>query len=239
MFAGEIPVKLLSFDIEISNVFDLCPGEDIEKYAPFDVAVAATQIAAGEHRLWVSPDSDGKPLVNLERQHVRELLDYLEEMQRAGYAICAWNGLGFDLQWIARAVGEALTASRIALAMYDPMFQFFKLKGFPVGLAPVAEGLGIGTKKTMDAADAPREWRAGNHKRVCDYVLGDARMTNEIVAAIVRRREITWVTQKGKRSTVALPRLRTVEDCLRDPMPDQSWMGSPIPQEKFTRWLST
>lgn len=238
VFAGEIPLKVLAFDIEISNVFDLRPGEDIEKHAPFDVAVAATQIADGEHRLWFSPDSDGKPLVNLERQHARELLEYLEEMQRAGWAICAWNGLSFDLRWIARAAGEASTASRIALAMYDPMFQFFKLKGFPVGLAAVADGLGIGTKKTMQAADAPREWRAGNHKRVCDYVLGDVRMTNDIVAAIVRRREIAWVTQRGKRSAVALPRLRTVEDCLRDPMPDQSWMDSPIPQEQFTRWLS-
>lgn len=57
------------------------------------------------------------------------------------------------------------------------------------------------------------------------------------IAAIVRTRQITWVTQRGKRSTVPLPRLRTVEECLRDPMPDQSWMDHPIPQERFTRWL--
>jgi hypothetical protein len=237
-FDGEHAVKILSFDIEISNVFDLRPGEDIEKHAPFDVAVAATQIADGEHRLWFSSGPDGRPLVNLERRHARELLDYLAEMQRTGYAVCAWNGLSFDLQWVARAAGEVQTASGIARAMYDPMFQFFKLKGFPVGLAAVADGLGIGMKKSMDAADAPREWQAGNHQRVCDYVLGDARMTNEVVAAILRRRQIAWVTQRGKRSTVPLPRLRTVEECLGDPMPDQSWMGSAIPQEKFTRWLA-
>ena len=231
-------MKTLAFDIEISNVFDLRPGEDIDKYAPFDVAVAATQVAGGEHRLWYSPGPDDKPLVSLERRHARELLDYLEQMQRAGHALCAWNGLSFDLQWIARAAGDVPTASRIALALYDPMFQFFKLKGFPVGLSAVAAGLGIGLKKSMDAADAPREWRAGNHQRVCDYVLGDVRMTNEIVAAIVRRGEIAWVTQQGKRSTVPLPGLRTVAECLRDPMPDQSWMTRPIPQEKFTRWLA-
>ena len=80
--------------------------------------------------------------------------------------------------------------------------------------------------------------RAGNHQRVCDYVLGDARMTNEIVSAIIRRREIAWITQRGKRSTVPVPRLRTVEECMRDPMPDQSWMGNPISQEKFTCWLA-
>ena len=42
-------MKIVGFDIEISNVFDLRPGEDIDKYAPFDVAVAATQIHGGEH----------------------------------------------------------------------------------------------------------------------------------------------------------------------------------------------
>lgn len=31
-------MKIVGFDIEISNVFDLRPGEDIDKYAPFDLA---------------------------------------------------------------------------------------------------------------------------------------------------------------------------------------------------------
>ena len=231
-------MKIVGFDIEISNVFDLRPGEDIDNYAPFDVAVAATQIDGGEHRLWFSPDADGRPRVNLERRDAQELLQYLEQMQRTGHAICAWNGVSFDLQWIARAANDVATASRIARAMYDPMYQFFKLKGFPVSLGAVAKGLRIGMSKTMDAADAPREWRAGNHQRVCDYVLGDAQMTTEIVSAIIRRREIAWITQRGKHSTVSVPRLRTVEDCMRDPMPDQSWMNNPIPQEKFTHWLA-
>ena len=231
-------MKIVSFDIETSNVFDLRPGETIDKYAPFDVAVAATQVHGGEHRLWFSRDANERPLVQLERQHAQELLQYLEELQRTGHAVCAWNGLSFDLQWIARAADDVATASRIARAMYDPMFQFFKLKGFPVGLDAVAKGLNIGMNKSMDAADAPREWRAGNYQRVCDYVLGDVRMTNEIVSTIIRQRKIAWVTQRGKRSTVSIPRLRTVEDCMRDAMPDQSWMGSPIPQKKFTRWLA-
>jgi hypothetical protein len=231
-------MKILGFDIETSNVFDLLPGEDIDNHAPFDVAVAATQIHGGENRLWFSRDADGRPCVNLDRRHAQELLEYLEQMQRAGYAICAWKGLGFDLQWIARAANNVATASRVARGMYDPMYQFFKLKGFPIGLDAVAGGMRIGMNKTMDAADAPREWRTGNHRRVCDYVLGDARMTNEIVSAIIRRHEITWITQRGKRSTVPVPRMRTVEDCMRDPMPDQSWMSSPVPQEKFTHWLA-
>lgn len=230
-------LKLLGFDIEIANVFDLRPGEDINKYAPFDVAVAATHVAGGEHRLWFSPGPDGRPLPHLHASHAAELLDYLLKMQESGHAVCAWNGLGFDLRWIARAAGDEAKASRVARAMYDPMFQFFKVKGFPIGLEAVAKGMRIGMNKTMDAAEAPRAWAAGEHQRVLDYVLGDARMTVVIAAAIQQRREIAWVTQRGKRSTVPISRLRTVDECMRDPMPDQSWMTTSIPQRHFTDWL--
>ena len=37
-------MKLLSFDIEISDVFELGPYEDMETYAPFHISVAATAI---------------------------------------------------------------------------------------------------------------------------------------------------------------------------------------------------
>lgn len=230
-------MKLLGFDIEISNVVDLQPGEDLDKYAPFDISVAATQIDGGEHRLWLSNGPDGKPLLNLDHTKACELLDYLEQMQRAGHGLVAWNGLSFDLRWIGHAAGDSRKAAGIALKMYDPMFQFFKLKGFPIGLAAVARGLGIATKKLMHGADAPVQWRAGNHQAVCDYVLGDARMTVEIASAINRKRQIAWVTQKGTISTVPVSRLRTVAECLRDPMPDQSWMSTPIRQEKFAGWM--
>ncbi len=230
-------MAFLGFDIEISNVFDLRPGEDLDKYAPFDISVAATHLDGGESRLWLSRGADGTPLKNLSRDHARELLDYLEQMQALGHGIVAWNGLSFDLRWIGHVAGDLRRAGRAALKMYDPMFQFFKIKGFPVGLAAVGEGMEIATRKSMNAADAPSRWCAGEHDAVCTYVEGDARMTVEVVSKIQRRREIAWVTQKGKHSAVPIPRLRTVEECLSDPMPDQSWMNTPIGQEKFVGWL--
>jgi hypothetical protein len=30
--------KRVSFDIEISNIFELAPGEDLDKYGPFDIS---------------------------------------------------------------------------------------------------------------------------------------------------------------------------------------------------------
>jgi hypothetical protein len=232
-------MKLLGFDIEISNVFDLRPGEDLEKYAPFDISVAATQIQDGDHRLWFTNGTDGKPCLNLSRTDAIRLLDYLDQMQRTNHALVAWNGLSFDLKWIGHVAQEPQIAARIARKMYDPMFQFFKLKGFPVSLARVAQGMGIKTSKLMDSADAPKQWRAGNHRAVCNYVVGDARMTIEIVLAIQRCKQIAWVTQRGTTSVIPLPRLKTVEECLHEPMPDQSWMDTPIPQEKFADWVTT
>ena len=41
-------MQLLSFDIEISDVFELDKYEDMEKYAPFHISVAATAIHNGE-----------------------------------------------------------------------------------------------------------------------------------------------------------------------------------------------
>lgn len=230
--------KLLAFDIEISNVFDLRSGEDINAYAPFDIAVAATQVYDAAPRLWYSADAAGKPTSQLDRATAAELLSYLDQMQQEGFAVCAWNGLGFDMRWIARAAGDVAAASRVARAMYDPMFQFYKVKGFPVALAAVGAGLGISTKKSMSGADAPREWQAGNYEAVFEYVQGDVRLTLEIIRAVERNRKIAWITRNGTRTAVPIAGLRTVADCMRDPMPDQSWMSSPIPQAQFTQWLS-
>jgi len=219
-------------------VFDLRPGEDINKYAPFDVAVAATQIDGGEQRLWYSKGPDGRPLTNLEPGDARALPCYLDQMQRDGYAVCAWNGLSFDLRWLGRAAGDVATASRVARALFDPMYQFFKIKGFPVGLAAVAEGLRLPQKKSMAAADAPSEWQAGRFERVFEYVLGDVRMTKAIVAAVARQRPIAWVTQPGQRNPIPLARLKSVADCMADPMPDQSWMTRPLSEKAFVGWLT-
>lgn len=230
-------MAILTFDIEISNVFDLRPGEDLERYAPFDISVAATKVVGGEERLWLSKGADGKPTMNLMRTQAGELLAYLDAMQREGHSLVAWNGLSFDLRWIGHAAGDMATARRVALRLFDPMFQFFKLKGFPVGLAKVGEGMGIRATKLMDGADAPKQWRAGNHQAVCDYVMGDVRLTADVVDAIVRTRRISWITMRGTPSSVPVAQLRTVEDCMRDPMPDQSWMSDPLREEKFTGWL--
>jgi hypothetical protein len=230
-------MKLLSFDIEISDVFELGEHEDMEKYAPFHVAVAATAIHDGEERLWYSEDEGGTPALNLTPQRAHDLLEYLDEMQQDGYMVCAWNGLGFDLKWLGHHAGDMALAARIALKSYDPMFQFFSDNGYPVGLAKVAEAMHIPQRKLMDAADAPKEWRAGNHQAVMDYVLGDCQMTNFAVLAIQETHQVRWVTTRDHISAKPMPRLKPVEEVIQDPEPDQSWMDSPLPKSKFYEWV--
>jgi hypothetical protein len=230
-------VKLLSFDIEISDVFELGEHEDMAKYAPFHISVAATAVHGGEEKVWFSTDEDGDPALNLSQQHAHELLEYLDDMQRNDFMVCAWNGLNFDLRWIGWLANDMPLAARIALRSYDPMFQFFNQAGFPVGLAKVGQAMGISQEKLMDGADAPKEWRAGNHQQVMDYCLGDCQMTNQIILAIQNEREVKWVTGRGHISSKPMLRLKPVEDVIQDPEPDQSWMDEPIPRSSFYQWV--
>jgi hypothetical protein len=97
--------------------------------------------------------------------------------------------------------------------------------------------MGISQEKLMDGADAPKQWRAGNHQEVMDYCLGDCQMTNLIVRAIQEARKIRWVTGAGRISSKPMPRLKTVEEVIQDPEPDQSWMDKPLLKTKFYQWV--
>ena len=77
-------MKLLSFDIEISDVFQLRKYEDMDKYAPFHISVAATAIHNGQERVWYS-EEEGRPALNLTQQRAHELLEDLDEMQQRGF----------------------------------------------------------------------------------------------------------------------------------------------------------
>ena len=230
-------MKILSFDIEISDLFELGKDEDMEKYAPFHISVAATAVHKGEERVWYSEDEEGRTALNLTQKRAHELLEYLDEMQNTETMVCAWNGLSFDLKWIGNQAEDMALAAKIALKSYDPMFQFFNQAGFPVGLAKVAQAMGIPQKKLMDSADAPKEWRAGNYQKVMDYCLGDCQMTNLVILAIQKARQTRWVTARGQINSKPTPRLKSVEEVIQDPEPDQSWMNTPIPKFKFYEWV--
>jgi hypothetical protein len=230
-------MKLLSFDIEISDIFEIQPYEDIEKYAPFHISVASTVVYDGEEQLWYSKDTVGKPLLNLDKNKALELLLYLQNMQKRGLMVCAWNGLQFDLRWIGFAAADMELAAQVALKTYDPMFQFFNQRGFPVSLAAVGKSMGVKQEKLMHGSEAPIMWKKGCYQEVMDYVLMDSRITNEIILAIANRAEVCWTTKTNIMRCEPMPELKNVETVLNDPMADQSWMDNPIPKSNFYRWF--
>ena len=93
-------MKSMNVDIEISDIFDLNRGEDMEKYTPFRVAVAATAVYGGAEELCLSADDDGKPLSDMTASKAGEILQYLFEHQKKGFMVRAWNGLSFDFRWL-------------------------------------------------------------------------------------------------------------------------------------------
>ncbi len=227
----------LCFDIEIANVFEQAPGKDLDDYGPFEISVAAAATDAGQVFHWYAKDAHGRPARSLDAGTAREVLAFLRAAQQRGIQVCAWNGLKFDLRWLAHAADDARLASEVARDLYDPFFQFFCARGFPISLASVADGLGLAERKLMEAAEAPRAWARGEHQRVLDYVAGDCRITSQVVARILERRAIRWRTQKGEYKSEAIRALLPVRELLPLPPPDQSWMSRPIHKGSFYSWL--
>lgn len=228
----------LSFDIELADVIELAPGDDLDRHGPFRIACAATADDTGRVRHWHGVDARGAPGGALNANQARDLLATLRDAQRRGVAVFAWNGLSFDLRWLGHAADDLALAREVALDLHDPMFQFYIQRGFPVSLGAVADGLGIQERKLMSGADAPVQWAAGNTAAVLDYVAGDCRLTDGVVAKIQARGQIAWRTKKGSVSVEPMARLRPVRELLDAPPVDVTWMQDPIPRTKFTGWLS-
>lgn len=228
---------LLSFDIEIANIFTLEPGQSFDDYAPFDITVAATGFSSGDCKPWYSVDAKGTPTACMEHAQAEELLEYLASVQDEGVRVAAWNGVSFDLQWIGHAAKNMELAGRVALRSYDPMLQFLWARGFPVKLAKVGQAMGIKQEKLMDGADAPIRWKDGDHQSVIDYVIGDVQITNQIIDAIETKGCIRWVTTRGTESSEPIDQLLPAREVLMQTRPDQSWMDSPIDLDEFYSWI--
>ena len=109
-----------------------------------------------------------------------------------------------------------------------------------MGLDKAAQGMGLPGKPVgMSGAEAPRLWAQGQFDKVLDYVAQDVRIAMQIALAAEERRKFEWITRKGTRSSMPLPNgWLTVQDALRLPAPDTSWMSKPLSRVEFTAWLA-
>ncbi|MCD6308024.1 MAG: hypothetical protein J7M24_03405 [Candidatus Latescibacteria bacterium] len=66
----------------------------------------------------------------------------------------------------------------------------------------------------------------------------DCRITLEVAVTSERNRTFRWITRRGKAARLPLHSgWLTVQDALKRPLPDTSWMENPWPRKKFTAWL--
>ncbi len=227
---------MLAFDIELASVVEIPAGGDLDQLGPFDLAVAAARDDRGGSWTWHGVEN-GSPAPKMSASDARAVLVALREKQRAGEPVVAWNGVGFDLKWLGIAADDVHLAGEVALETLDPMLQIFHARGFPIALAAAAEGLGVTQKKSMHGAEAPQAWARGEHARVIEYVHGDCQLTLEVAKRIVAAKSVRWITKKGTPATEPMTRLLSARELLRQPPPDQSWMTTPIPRERFFAWI--
>jgi hypothetical protein len=140
---------------------------------------------------------------------------------------------------LAEESGARDECKQLALAHVDLMFHVFCDRGFPVALDKAAQALGVpGKPQGMSGLLAPRLWAQGKYQEVLDYVAGDVRIALGVALKCEERRKFEWITQKGSKSTMPLPRgWLTVGDALKLPQPDTSWMSRPISRSEFTGWI--
>ena len=232
--------KLMAFDIETAKVVE-GRSFSLEKERPLGITCLATlKSDEPNSRVWVGRNSDDTISPRMEPHELSEVVDFLEDAVAGGYTIVTWNGLGFDFDVLAEESGEIDRCRELAKMHIDMLYHVFCEKGFPVSLAKAAQGLGVDGKAAgMDGMQAPILWAAGKHQQVMDYVQQDARATLDVAVAATERKALTWITAKGRPSSMPLRNgWLSAADAQALPVPDTSWMDRPISRSQFDGWLT-
>lgn len=232
--------RYLAFDIETAK--DV-PGEDFvwRPHRPLGISCAATLASDSDQpTLFYGKLADESPAPRMSREEVVALVNYLVQMAAKGYRVLTWNGLGFDFDVLAEESASHALCRQCALDHVDMMFHAFCSLGYPMGLDKTAQGMGLpGKPPGMSGDKAPILWANGQFDKVLGYVAQDVRTTLLVAEACDQRRSLEWITRKGTKSSIPLKKgWLSVKDAMQLPLPDTSWMSTPIPRRNFTAWLS-
>ena len=174
----------------------------------------------------------------------------LDEAVARGETLVTWNGAGFDFRLLADETGRRADCARLARKSVDMMFQVLCDRGHPLALSTALKGAGLASKLdrvtlrdgesvTIDGAAAPVFWQAGEYAAVMEYCAADAAGTLALAVACQRSHRLAWVSQKGRPNEIYLRTgWLTVEQCLDLPLPDTSWMTSPMTRDSVVGWTT-
>jgi RNase_H superfamily len=235
-----IPMKFLAFDIETAKEV---PGADFnwKPHRPLGISCIASLATGDEQpRVWFSKLDDGTPAPQMTQGDVAAFVNHLQQSLGDGIVPLTWNGLGFDLDVLSEESAMPAECSQIAKSHVDMMFHVVCEKGFPVSLANAAAGSNLpGKTEGVKGCDAPALWQQGQFETVKQYVAQDVRVTMSIAEASLSKKSFAWKTRKGSTSRMPLSNgWLTVEQALQLPLPDTSWMSTPLQRESFMSWMS-
>lgn len=232
--------NLIAFDIETAK--DI-PGDDFnwQPHRPLGIScISSFHSNEDEPRVWFSQNEEGQPDKQMKQDDVAEFIKYLLDLQSQDFTILTWNGLSFDFDILAEESGLQSDCEQLARQHVDMMFHIVCEKGFPVGLAAAAEGQKIAGKLSgVKGIEVPKLWASGEHQKVIDYVKQDARITLQVASKAASARSFRWKTRKGTISSMPLQKgWLPVDQAMRLPRPDTSWMSNPTSRECYFDWFT-
>ncbi len=230
--------KYLAFDIETEKIL---PRDvpDILAHRPLGITCAAALATdKKEPQLFYSRDTNGIPSAQMRKDDLSGLVDFLADQVKNGYTILTNGGLEFDFDVLAEESGRLKDCRKLAVGHVDIMFQVVCCKGHRVGLDKAGEAIGIRKLEGVEGWKAPQLWKNGEYQTVLKYVGQDCRVALEVAEKSERQGSLLWITRKGTEGNLALPKgWLTVQDAMKLPLPDTSWMSDPPRRSEFTKWL--
>lgn len=228
--------SFVAFDLETAKVLPPQVG-DLLAHRPLGIACAAAVVSGEAEPLTWHGMQDGKPSAQMSRAEVCFMIEQLKSLVEEGYTLVTWNGLSFDFDVLAEESGLPSDCAELALGHVDMMFHAVCQLGHRLSLGKAAEGLGVG-EKTGSSGDAPAMWVEGRCDEVLRYNVQDARLTLAVAEESQRRRQLVWITARGRARSMPLSRgWRCVRDACEIPPPDTSWMDDPPSRADFMKWL--
>jgi len=237
-------MKYVAFDLEISKeIREGC--EDWRSLRPLGISCAATYDSTGNLTIWQPQkprDSNASYASKMSEVECGELANYLYKKHELGYEVITWNGLGFDFDVLCEEVCFPTKERVIELALdhIDVAFAMLCAKGYMIGLNTAAQGMNLpGKTDGMSGALAPAMWQQGREaqEKVLEYVGQDAIVTANVYDAITRKQVLYWISRSGRYSYWRVRKVLRVNEALKTPEPDTSWMTDPWTREKFVGWI--
>ena len=231
-----MPRKYLAFDIETVKPFP--DGDDWKPHRPLGIGCAAGH-ASNMDLTWFSREDDGTIAERMKPQDLTAMVEQLTHLSQNGYTIATWNGLGFDFDVLAEESGMEKECIELALGHVDMMFHIYMAKGHPLGLDTAAKGMEIeGKTEGMDGKKATEMWAQGDRQPVIDYCAQDVRATLAVAETCERLGRLEWTSRAGRHQRLNLRGgWIDVQNAVKLPDPDNSWMTEPLLRGQFTDWL--